>query len=273
MEKFAGYGFNKSHSAAYGLLTIQTAYLKAHYPVEFMAALLTCDKDNTDKVVKHIAEARAAGQRGAAARRQRVRPAPSARWSGKIRFGLGAVKGVGEGAIEAILEAREGRPVPDLFDFCERVDSRRVNRKVIEALVKAGAFDFEGRPRRQLFESVEKALERGASAQRDRAVGQSSLFGLLEDAGRPGPGGVGRPAGVPTVRGVAGEGAAGHGEGGHRLLRLGPSAPPVRQGAAAVRPPGRVGAARPPRRRGDGGGHRRRSCASGPPRRASAWPG
>jgi DNA polymerase-3 subunit alpha len=186
MEKFAEYGFNKSHSAAYGLITIQTAWLKAHYPVEFMAALLTSEKDNTDKVVAHIAEARGQGYE--------VLP-PDVNVSdlafgavdGKIRFGLGAIKGVGESAIEAILEARKAGPFRDLFDFSERVDSRRVNRKVIEALVKAGAFDFEGRPRRQLFESVEKALERGASTQRDRAVGQSSLFGLLEDAGRAGP--------------------------------------------------------------------------------------
>jgi DNA polymerase-3 subunit alpha len=185
MEKFAEYGFNKSHSAAYGLITIQTAWLKAHYPVEFMAALLTSEKDNTDKVVAHIAEARGQGYE--------VLP-PDVNVSelafgaveGKIRFGLGAIKGVGESAIEAILEARQAGPFRDLFDFAERVDSRRVNRKVIEALVKAGAFDFEGRPRRQLFDAIEKALERGASAQRDRAVGQSSLFGLLDGGGGSG---------------------------------------------------------------------------------------
>ncbi|MGO9064622.1 MAG: DNA polymerase III subunit alpha [Myxococcaceae bacterium] len=178
MEKFGEYGFNKSHSAAYGLITLQTAWLKAHYPTEFMAALLTSEKDNTDKVVAHIAEARAAGLE--------VLP-PDVNQSdlafgaveGKIRFGLGAIKGVGESAIEAILEARAKGAFRDLFDFCERVDARRVNRKGLEALVKAGAFDFERRPRRQLFLSVERATERGASAQRDRAVGQSSLFGLL----------------------------------------------------------------------------------------------
>ena len=178
MEKFAEYGFNKSHSAAYGLITVQTAWLKAHYPTEFMAALLTSEKDNTDKVVAHIAEARAAGLE--------VLP-PDVNQSelafgaveGRIRFGLGAIKGVGESAIEAILEARSKGPFRDLFDFCERVDARRVNRKVLEALVKAGAFDFERRPRRQLWLTVERATERGASAQRDRAVGQSSLFGLL----------------------------------------------------------------------------------------------
>ena len=188
MEKFAEYGFNKSHSAAYGLITIQTAWLKAHYPTEFMAALLTSEKDNTDKVVAHIAEARAAGLE--------VLP-PDVNQSdlafgaveGKIRFGLGAIKGVGESAIEAIIEARTKGPFRDLFDFCERVDARRVNRKGLEALVKAGAFDFEQRPRRQLFLSIERASERGASAQRDRAVGQSSLFGLLgaPDASRPAP--------------------------------------------------------------------------------------
>jgi DNA polymerase III subunit alpha len=188
MEKFAEYGFNKSHSAAYGLITLQTAWLKAHYPTEFMAALLTSEKDNTDKVVAHIAEARAAGQE--------VLP-PDVNQSdlafgavdGKIRFGLGAIKGVGESAIEAILEARAKGSFRDLFDFCERVDARRVNRKGLEALVKAGAFDFEQRPRRQLFLSIERATERGASAQRDRAVGQSSLFGLFgaQDASTPAP--------------------------------------------------------------------------------------
>jgi DNA polymerase-3 subunit alpha len=182
MEKFAEYGFNKSHSAAYGLITIHTAWLKAHYPVEFMAALLTSEHDNTDKVVAHIAEARAAGHQ--------VLP-PDVNLSekafsvveGKIRFGLGAIKGVGDAAIEAVLEARQKGPFLDLFDFCERVDSRRVNRKVLEALVKAGAFDFQRRPRRVLFETIEKAMNRGANTQRDIASGQSSLFGLLAGPG------------------------------------------------------------------------------------------
>jgi DNA polymerase-3 subunit alpha len=188
MEKFAQYGFNKSHSAAYGLITIHTAWLKAHHPVEFMAALLTSEKDNTDKVVAHIAEARQAGIE--------VLP-PDINESllafgaveGKIRFGLGAIKGVGESAIEAILEARKAGPFKDLFDFNQRVDSRRVNKKVMEALVKAGAFDFERRPRRQLFETIERALERGANEQRDRAIGQSNLFGLF-DAGASSAGAV-----------------------------------------------------------------------------------
>jgi len=178
MEKFAEYGFNKSHSAAYGLITLHTAYLKAHYRPEFTAALLSSEKDNTDKVVLHISEARSEGLE--------VLP-PDVNLSdlefapveGKIRFGLGAIKGVGESAIEAILEARKAGPFKGLFDFCERVDSRRVNRKVLECLVKAGAFDFEKRPRRQLFETIERAMGRGSSSQKDKAAGQSSLFGML----------------------------------------------------------------------------------------------
>ena len=182
MEKFAEYGFNKSHSAAYGLITIHTAWLKAHHPVEFMAALLTSEKDNTDKVVAHIAEARAAGHE--------VLP-PDVNQSdlafgaveGKIRFGLGAIKGVGESATEAIIEARAKEQFKDLFDFCERVDTKRVNRKTIEALVKAGAFDFEKRPRRQLFEAIDAALNRGASTQKDRETGQGSMFDMLMSGG------------------------------------------------------------------------------------------
>jgi len=185
MEKFAEYGFNKSHSAAYGLVTLHTAWLKAHYRVEFMAALLTSEKDNTDKVVLHIGEARQSGVQ--------VLP-PDVNQSdmafgaveGKIRFGLGAIKGVGEGAIESIVEARKEGAFKSLFDFCERVDSRRVNRKVLEALVKAGAFDFENRPRRQIFESIERAMNRGSSSQKDKAAGQSSLFGMLGGGGSGG---------------------------------------------------------------------------------------
>ncbi len=187
MEKFAQYGFNKSHSAAYGLITIHTAWLKALYPVEFMAALLTSEKDNTDKVVLYIAQSRQAGVQ--------VLP-PDINESdlafgaieGKIRFGLGAIKGVGESAIEAILEARKTKHFTSLFDFCERADGRRVNRKTMEALVMAGAFDFEKRHRKQLFDSVPIALERGASTQRDALVGQSNLFGMLAPTAAPGKG-------------------------------------------------------------------------------------
>ena len=185
MEKFAEYGFNKSHSAAYGLITYQTGYLKAHYPVEFMAALLTSEKDDTDKVVGHISEARGMGvavlppdvnesdlQFG-------VSDAPKGGKLKSIRFGLGAIKGVGEASIEAIIQAREKGRFKGLFDFCSRVDVKRMNAKVLEALVNAGAFDFTGQPRAALFESIPSALESGAGAQRDRASGQGSLFGLL----------------------------------------------------------------------------------------------
>ena len=154
---------------------------------------------------------------------------------GKIRFGLGAIKGVGEGAIEAILEARKAGPFKSLFDFCERVDSRRVNRKVVEALVKAGAFDFEKRPRRQLFETIESALERGASTPAGpRGRASRSCSACSADAGARA-----RPPRLTNeyaqVEEWTGEGAAGVREGGDRLLRLRPPAPPVREGAAALR--------------------------------------
>ena len=182
MEQFAAYSFNKSHSAAYGLLTYQTAWLKAHHPVEFMAALLTSEKDNTDKVVAHIAEARADGLT--------VLPpdvndselafgvGADAKKAGKklIRFGLGAIKGVGENSIEAVLAAR-ARPFAGIFDFCSRIDTKKINRKTLEALVAAGAFDFTGKPRKALWDAIEPALAQGSAAQKDRESGQFGLFG------------------------------------------------------------------------------------------------
>jgi DNA polymerase-3 subunit alpha len=189
VEKFAGYGFNRSHSAAYAVVTFQTAYLKRYYPVEFMAALLTCDKDKTENIVKFIAEARAMGI-------EVLRPDVNEsdtdfsvvkREGGAkaIRFGLGAVKGIGEGAVEAILEARrQGGAFGTLFDFVERIDLKRVNRRVMEALIKSGGFDREARAanatRARLFEAVGQAIERAQSAQRDRESGQTSLFGAFE---------------------------------------------------------------------------------------------
>ena len=182
MEKFAEYGFNKSHSAAYGLITYQTAWLKAHYPVEFMAALLTSEKDNTDKVVAHIAEARADGitvlQPDVNESDLEFGVAPDPKKPGKllIRFGLGAIKGVGENSIDAILAARK-KPFAGLFDFCARIDTRKITKKTVEALVAAGAFDFTGKPRKALFEAIDAALQQGASAQKDRESGQFGLFG------------------------------------------------------------------------------------------------
>jgi DNA polymerase-3 subunit alpha len=190
MEKFAAYGFNKSHSAAYGLLTVQTAWLKAHYPVEFTAALISSEAGNTDKVVPHILEAREHGIEVLPPDANESQLAFSVHGA-KIRFGLGAVRGLGESAVEAILAARQGEGSPgkflSLFDFAARIDARRINKKVIEALVKSGAFDFEGVPRWQLMAGIDAALAAGATAQADRASGQASLFGALPEAVAPRP--------------------------------------------------------------------------------------
>ena len=176
MEKFGRYGFNKAHSAAYAMIAFQTAYLKAHFPVEFMAALLTSEMSSTEEVVKYIAECRNQGIE--------VFP-PDINQSevnftvvaGKIRFGLAAVKNVGQGAIESVLEVRrQGGPFKSLFDLCERVDHRKINRRVIESLIKSGAFDSTGARRSQMMSVLEEALEVGQKIQRDRASGQFSLF-------------------------------------------------------------------------------------------------
>jgi DNA polymerase III subunit alpha len=187
MAKFAEYGFNKSHSAAYALVAYQTAYLKAHYPVEFMAALLTEDMGNTDKVMKNIADCREMGIE--------VLPPDinasdlSFRVLGNsIRFGLGAVKNVGGSAIEAILEARREGPFPDIFDFCERVDLRRVNKRVVESLIKCGAFDSTGARRAALMAGLEEAANLGQRVQQERESAQTSLFGSAEIARGNGPG-------------------------------------------------------------------------------------
>jgi DNA polymerase-3 subunit alpha len=177
MAEFAGYGFNKSHSCAYALLAYQTAYLKTHYPVEFMAALLTSETGNTDKVVKYIHEARNMGIT--------VLP-PDVNSSDvdftpvgdAIRFGLRAIKNVGENTVRGILEAREklGR-FRSLYEFCESVDTRLVNRRVLESLIKSGAMDSLGAHRAQLFAMIDRAIERGQNFQRSRGSGQHGLFG------------------------------------------------------------------------------------------------
>lgn len=179
MEKFAGYGFNKSHGAAYALVAYQTAYVKANYPVEFMAALLTSEMGDTDKIVKYIEECRAMGIR--------VEP-PDVNVSGvrftvagdTIRFGLAAIKNVGEAAMESILATRDkDGPFRSLEDFCARVDLRLVNRRVIESLIKAGAFDSLGLPRAHLMARLDAAMEAGQRQQREREEGQASFFDLL----------------------------------------------------------------------------------------------
>jgi DNA polymerase-3 subunit alpha len=179
MEKFAGYGFNKAHATAYGIVAYQTAYLKANYPVEFMAALLTSEMANTDKIVVHIDECRTMGIE--------VLPpdvnVSSFRFSvsgDTIRFGLGAVKNVGEKAIQSIVTARDrDGAFASLGDFCRRVDTQLVNRRVVESLVKAGAFDSFGLPRAHLLAHVDVAFDQGQRHQRERDQGQASIFDLL----------------------------------------------------------------------------------------------
>ncbi len=182
MEKFAGYGFNKSHSAAYALLAYQSAYLKTHYPVEFMAALLTSETSKPESVVKYIGECRELGIA--------VEP-PDVQISGaqftphgeNIRFGLAAVKNVGGNAIESIIKAREevGGRFKSLWEFCEKVDLRLMNKRVIESLIKAGALDSLGK-RGPLMAAVDIAIERAQRAQKDSAQGQVALFGLFNDS-------------------------------------------------------------------------------------------
>jgi DNA polymerase-3 subunit alpha len=227
VKGFAEYGFNKSHSAAYALITYQTAFLKAHYPAEFFAAQLTVDQDKIEKVVRTIAEARAWGVSvlppdinaseldftvvythpdgdgpARASGRLRDRLAP------QIRFGLGALRGVGQSTLESVFEARQaGGAYRDLFDLAARVDARRLNRGVLEALVQCGAFDSVLAPlgisRARAFAAVERALERARSASRDRERGQTTLFGVFEaaSAGDDGPAAAGDyPAAEPWDR-------------------------------------------------------------------------
>ncbi len=217
MAEFAGYGFNKSHSAAYAWLAYQTAYLKANYPAYFMAALLTSERANTDKMVQYVGECREMGiavlppdvnqsemffsvipesatgrptdgprgVEGTAEGDERAAdriPSPAADEAGQaggdcIRFGLSAIKNVGEGAVEAVLAARRsaGR-FRSLFDFCERADLRAVNRRVVESFVKSGSFDSVDARRSALFAAIDRAMEAGQKRQRDREAGQSSLF-------------------------------------------------------------------------------------------------
>jgi DNA polymerase-3 subunit alpha len=183
MEKFAGYGFNKSHSAAYAVLTYQTAWLKAHYPAAFLAAVLSSDMDKTDKVVVGIEDSKVMSievlppdvnssvYRFAVADERRV------------RYGLGAIKGVGESAVEAVLEARvAGGEFKDLGDFCRRVELGRVNRRCLEALIKSGCFDRLGANRATLMAELPAALQLGDQRTRADTAGQDDLFGLAPSA-------------------------------------------------------------------------------------------
>ncbi|WP_016955868.1 DNA polymerase III subunit alpha [Catenovulum agarivorans] len=180
VEKFAGYGFNKSHSAAYALVSYQTLWMKTHYPAEFMAAVMSADMDNTDKVVTLVDECE----------RMRMPLIPpdvnqgsykfTVNDEGAIVYGIGAIKGVGEGPIDAIIEAREqGGKFKDLFDFCARVDLKRINRRVLEKLIQAGALDALGPHRASIHATLPDAIGAAEQHAKDALAGQSDLFGLL----------------------------------------------------------------------------------------------
>jgi DNA polymerase-3 subunit alpha len=195
LEKFAGYGFNKSHSAAYGVISYQTAYLKAHYSVEFMAGLLSNEINNTDKISVFVGECRRMGisilppdvnksglkftpeSSACVSLANKGDASGDARATMSIRYGLAAIKHVGEAAMETAIREREQRgDFTSLEDFCARLDSRVANRKMLESLIKAGAFDFLGRDRSELFACIDDAVMASAAAQRDRMAGQVSLF-------------------------------------------------------------------------------------------------
>ncbi|OOE66182.1 DNA polymerase III subunit alpha [Salinivibrio sp. PR6] len=183
VEKFAGYGFNKSHSAAYALVSYQTLWLKAHYPAEFMAAVMTADMDNTDKVVGLVEECR----------RMKLTVLPpdvnaglhhfTVNEQGEIVYGIGAIKGVGEGPIDTIVAAREQDGYfRDLFDFCARIDTKKVNKRVIERLIRAGAMDKLGPHRAAMMASVDEAIRAASQHHQAEAYGQTDMFGVLTDA-------------------------------------------------------------------------------------------
>ena len=199
METFGKYGFNKSHSTAYAIISYQTAYLKAHYPAEFMAALLTSEKDNRDKIISHIGSCREMGIN--------VLP-PDINESMSdfsivgehIRFGLAAVKNVGVGAIESIIVVREaGGPFRSIVDFCDRVDPRKANKRMVESLIKCGAFDSTGHKRRQLMTCCEEIMDKAQKRQRERASGQANLLEQFEQTNRVARNGGGSNDSLPDM--------------------------------------------------------------------------
>ncbi|MBP1680565.1 MAG: dnaE [Proteobacteria bacterium] len=185
IEKFAGYGFNKSHSAAYAMVTFQTAYLKCYYPQEFMAALLTSEQDNTDKIVKYIDEVKRLGLKllPPSIQHSLIEFSAITDSNGEeaILFGMGAIKGVGNAAISKILEARADAPFADMSDFISRIDSSKVNKKVLESFIKSGSFDDFGYSRRALLESIDGIIEASAECSRAKKMAEYSLFGDAEE--------------------------------------------------------------------------------------------
>jgi DNA polymerase-3 subunit alpha len=183
MEKFAGYGFNKSHSAAYAVLSYQTAYLKAHYPAEFMAAVMSADLHNTDRLVTLKDDCRQLGLRLLAPDINRSSYAFSVAEENTILYGLGAIKGVGRGAVESLLAEREANgPFCNLAEFCRRADHDKVNRRCIEAMIKSGAMDSFGDTRRGMVHQLEDALRSADQQARAAAAGQNDMFGHAEPA-------------------------------------------------------------------------------------------
>ena len=197
METFGGYGFNKSHSASYAIITYQTAYLKAHYPVAFMAALLTSDKDNRDKIIKYMSTCKEMGIN--------ILP-PDLNESQRdfsisgenIRFGLAAIKNVGLAAIDSIISVQKDAKFSSFMDFLTRVDMRKVNKRVIESLIKCGAFDSLGYKRRQLFLHYEGAMEEAGRKQKEHESSQSSFFDQFDSIGASTENGL-KPYEIPDI--------------------------------------------------------------------------
>ncbi|MCR4321269.1 MAG: DNA polymerase III subunit alpha [Candidatus Brocadiaceae bacterium] len=192
MEYFAGYGFNKSHSAAYAVITYQTAYLKANYPVQYMVAQMSCEKENTDKIVEYIEDCRHMGI-------EVIPPNINESYNdftiadgNKIRFGLGAIKNVGDKAIESIIQARNnGGQFASILDVCKRVDMRVVNKQVIESMIKSGCFDLLHDNRARLLAGLDTAMQMGSIANKDRRTGQKSLFDMGSEIDTIGKGDAG----------------------------------------------------------------------------------
>ncbi|WP_108652045.1 DNA polymerase III subunit alpha [Dongshaea marina] len=182
VEKFAGYGFNKSHSAAYALVSYHTLWLKTHYPAEFMAAVMTADMDNTEKVVGLVDECHRMGLKLIPPDLNCGQYRFTVNDEGAIVYGIGAVKGVGEGPIEAIIEAREqDGPFKDLFDFCSRVDLKKINKRVLEKLILSGAMDQLGPHRAALRATLDEAMQAAAQHNHARSFGQTDMFGVLTE--------------------------------------------------------------------------------------------
>ena len=217
LEKFANYGFNKSHAAAYAVVSYQTGWLKANHPVEFMAGVMNCDIHLTDKLAVYAEEVRRGLEIGIVPPCVNRSEATFSVADGKIVYALGALKNVGLDAMRLIVEARgDGKPFVNLYDFARRVDMRRVGKRPLEMLARAGAFDELDRNRRRVFQSLDALVAYSAAIHDQRGSAQTSLFG---EAG-------GRSAGAAAVAGVrlAAERAAGGGTSGGGLLPVGSSA-------------------------------------------------